>query len=275
MFKLLDAGFIRLRKSRAFLAVIIFTVGLALLMVHAQYSDMKTYNEVEELDRSLMNNITITGIVIATFTSLFVGREYSDGTLRNKIIVGCSRTKIYFSNLILVIFSSLLAEIIHLIVVLIVGMPLLGGLVMPVKEFMLVLLCYTGIILAFSAIFTFIAMIISNKTIISIVSILLAFGLMMVAMTLFSKLEAPEYRPAGILDENGEIEFTEEKNPKYLTLEQRKVYQIAVNCIPSGQAFMVAGGYDIDYRILPLYSLVDVILFTGVGLYIFNKKELN
>lgn len=275
MFKLLDAGFTRLRKSRAFFAVIIFTVALALLMIYSQYSDMKNYNEVEELDRLLMNNITITGIVIATFTSLFVGREYSDGTLRNKIIVGCSRTKIYFSNLILVMFVSILAEILHLAIASAIGIPIFGGLVMSGKAFGIVLLCYLGIMLAFSAIFTFIAMIISNKTIISIVSILLSFGLMMVAMTLFAKLEAPEYRQSGMLNENGEMEFTEEKNPKYLTPDQRKVYQIAVNCIPSGQAFMVAGGYDIDYRVLPLYSLVDVIVFTGVGLYIFNKKELN
>lgn len=275
MFKLLDAGFTRLRKSKAFLAVIIFTVVLALFMVYSQYSEMKTYNKVEELDRSLMNNITVTGIVIATFTSLFVGREYSDGTLRNKIIVGCSRTKIYLSNLILVISTSILAEIIHLAVVAAVGIPLLGGLVMSAKSFALVLLCYTGIILAFSAIFTFIAMVISNKTIISIVSILLAFGLMMIAMTLFSKLEAPEYQQVGFLNESGEMEFKEEKNPKYLTPEQREVYQNIVNAIPSGQAFMVAGGYEIDFRILPLYSLADVIIFTGIGLYVFNKKELN
>ena len=79
MFKLLDAGFTRLRKSKAFLALIIFTVILALFMIYGQYSEMKIYNQVEEVDRSLMNNITVTGIVIATFTSLFVGREYSDG----------------------------------------------------------------------------------------------------------------------------------------------------------------------------------------------------
>lgn len=274
MFKLLNAGFTRLVKSRVFWVLMAFTVALALFLIYGQYSDMKAYQEVEVIDRSLMNNITITGIVISIFTALFVGREYSDGTLRNKIIVGCSRTKIYLSNLILVISASLLAEIVHLVVVAIVGTPLLDSLQMPIKSLLLVLVCYVGIILAFSAIFTFIAMIVSNKTIIAVSSMVVALGLMMFSMTLFARLQAQEYVQVGKLGENG-VEFTQEKNPKYLAPEQRKLYQNIVNCIPSGQAFMVAGGYDVDYKILPLYSLADVIIFTVAGLYMFNKKELN
>ena len=43
---------------------------------------------------------TIMILVIAVFVSLFFGTEYSDGTLRNKLIGGYTRGQIYVSQFI-------------------------------------------------------------------------------------------------------------------------------------------------------------------------------
>ena len=40
------------------------------------------------------------GLVAAILTSMFIGSEYSDGTIRNKLVVGHSRMRIYLANLI-------------------------------------------------------------------------------------------------------------------------------------------------------------------------------
>lgn len=107
MIKLLNAGFERLRKNKIFWLLITFTIGLALILIFTQYSDMKEYNEVKKIEQLILNYSMMMGIVIAIFTSLFLGVEYSDGTIRNKISIGHKRINIYLSNLI-IMFSMLL-----------------------------------------------------------------------------------------------------------------------------------------------------------------------
>lgn len=276
MTKLLNAGFTRLKKDRLFLLLILFTLGLSCFMIYTQYSDLKRYHEVIELDQLLINNITIIGIVIAVFTSLFVGREYSDGTLRNKIIIGSSRTKIYLSNLLIVIIVSVLAEILHLVMISLLGIPIFGTLKMSLSSFSLIVFCILVMILAFCSIFTFIAMVVSNKTISAISSILFAFFMMMVGITLLSRIEAPKYIDTAQMSnaETQGFEIVKEKNPRYLTKKQRNTYRHILNFIPSGQAFVIAGRMDTNYSLLPLYSLVVIILFTSTGIFLFQKKEL-
>ena len=276
MTKLLTAGFTRLKKDYLFYLVLLFTLGLACFMIYTQYLDLKRYHEVIELDQLLMNNITIIGIVIAVFTSLFVGREYSDGTLRNKIIIGSSRTNIYLSNLLLVIGVSVLVEILHLIIISLLGIPIFGTLKMTLSSFSLIVFCILVMILAFCSIFTFIAMVVSNKTISAITSILFAFFMMMVSITLLTRIEAPEYIESAQMTnaETKKFEIMKEKNPRYLTKKQRKDYQQILNFIPSGQAFVIVGRMDTNYSLLPWYSFAVILLFTGSGIFLFQKKEL-
>ena len=42
--------------------------------------------------------VALPGIVMAAFCSMFIGTEFSDGTMRNKLIVGHRRREIYFTN---------------------------------------------------------------------------------------------------------------------------------------------------------------------------------
>lgn len=49
----------------------------------------------------------VMGLVSAIFISLFVGSEYSDGTMRNKVAVGHTRFSIYLSNFIACSIASI------------------------------------------------------------------------------------------------------------------------------------------------------------------------
>lgn len=277
MFKLLDAGFTRIKKSKVSIVLLAYTIGIALFMIYTQYSDMKEYGETIIIDQLFVNSITIIGAVIAIFTCLFIGTEYSDGTLRNKIIVGASRIKIYLSNLIIVSITTLLSEILYLIIIAIIGIPLFGGLHMTLGNFALIFIDIIGIVFAYSAVFTFISMLLSNKTISVIISIALFFAFMIISITLFSLIEAPEYRKVSkiVNAETQEIELVTEKNPRYLTEEKRNLYENILNFIPQGQAILVAGRADTDFVKLPLYALSEMIIITGIGMYLVNKKELN
>jgi ABC-2 type transport system permease protein len=273
MIRLLNAGFTRLRKNKVFWGITIFSIGFALLMIYTEYSDMKKYEKVIEIEQLMLNYATMIGIVIAIFTSLFIGVEYSDGAIRNKISIGHKRTNIYLSNLAITITASLFFYILCMIVVAIAGTPVFGGVAMPMLAFLKLIGSTFVMLFAYSSIFTFLAMIISNKTITSITSIILAFGLMMFAMVCFSIIDMPEYIQSASLV-NGEMKFEEIPNPKYPSEQERKVYQTLLDINPAGQGFQLAGRLAPNLKILPIYSLGILVAFTGLGLIIFNKKEL-
>ena len=43
---------------------------------------------------------------------------------------------------------------------------------------------------------------------------------------------------------------------------------------PAGQMFQIAGRTAPNLKVLPIYSSGIIIVFTGLGLILFNKKEL-
>lgn len=61
---------------------------------------------------SLSNNL---GLVIPIFSSLFICQDISNGTLRNKIIIGENRKKIYLSHLVTTVIFNVAASIVYLI----------------------------------------------------------------------------------------------------------------------------------------------------------------
>lgn len=273
MIKLLNANFTRLRKNRLFWLLTIFSIGIALFMVYTQYSDLKRYGTALEIEQLMLNYSTIIGVISAIFTSLFLGVEYSDGAIRNKISIGHKRINIYLSNLIVVVITSLFSYIVFLGIVSIIGIPLLGKITITLLQLFMLLGCIFVTVIAYSSIFTFFAMIISNKTITAIVCIILSFGMMMIALTCFNILETPKTIQEATMV-NGETKIEEVPNPKYPSEKKKKVCQTILDFNPAGQMFQIAGRSAANLKILPLYSLGILVIFTGAGLVLFRKKEL-
>ena len=273
MIKLLNAGFTRLRKNKIFWLLTLFSIGFALFMIYTQYSDMKRYNEVIEVEQIILNYSTIIGVIISIFTSLFLGVEDSDGAIRNKISIGHNRVNIYLSNLIIIVLTSLFSYILYMIVVSLIGIPLFGETTMKITSLLKLVGCIFMAILSFASIFTFLAMLISNKTITAVVSIMLAFLMMMAAVICFNKLEAPPtIQQANMVDD--EMKFENVPNPRYPNEAKRKLLQTIVDIVPAGQMFQIAGRTVPNLKVLPLYSLGIFVVFTGAGILLFKKKEL-
>ena len=221
----------------------------------------------------MLNNSTIIGIVIAIFTSLFLEVEYSDGTIRNKISIGHKRVNIYLSNLIIVTITSLFSYILFLAIVVSIGIPLFGTITITISKLLMLLGCIFVTVIAYSSIFTFVAMIISNKTITAIVSIMLAFGMMFYSSMAFDRLSQPEYINTMIM-KDGVQEIINTKNNHYLEGEKRNLIQLSIDIVPAGQMFQIAGRVAPNLKVLPLYSLGIIVIFTGAGVVLFKKKEL-
>lgn len=273
MLNLLNAGFTRLRKHKLLWILITFTIVLALFMIYTKYRDMDLYNEHIEVEQIMFNYSTIVGVVISIFTSLFLGVEYSDGIIRNKINIGHKRLNIYLSNLIIVTITSLFSYIIFLLVVASVGIPLFGSFTMKISSFLKIIGCILVTTMAYSSIFTFFAMMISNKTITAVVSIMFAFGLMMASLICLNILTRQEFIQSGSLVD-GEMKFEEVPNPKYPSEKEKEICQVLLDINPAGQMFELVGRIAPNLKVLPIYSLSIIIITTGTGILLFKKKEL-
>ena len=287
MYKLLNASFSRLRKNKIFLGLVILTIIIAAFMLISEYLDKVKYSSVfgissNTTDILLTNFINIIGFFIAIFTSLFVGAEYSDGTIRNKIVAGHSRKNIYLSNLIVSILVGIFLELIYLIIVSIVAIPLFGSIQMTFSQFAFILLDMIMIIIAYSSIFNFIALICSNITISTVTSLLLILIMFVTDMFLSPTANSTEYiQKNKVMDEQGNITYEIVKNEDYPGKIIQTTCKTIINFNPVSQAIEISGNKinmnEEDFnnmKVYPLYSLGLIIIITAIGIYLFNIKEL-
>ena len=287
MYKLLNASFSRLRKNKIFLGLVILTIIIAAFMLISEYLDKVKYSSVfgissNTTDILLTNFINIIGFFIAIFTSLFVGAEYSDGTIRNKIVAGHSRKNIYLSNLIVSIIVGLILEFIYLIIISIVAIPLFGSIQMTFSQFAFILLDMIMIIIAYSSIFNFIALICSNITISTVSSLLLILIMFVIDMLLSPTANSTEYiQKNKVMDEQGNITYEIVKNEDYPGKIIQTTCKTIINFNPVSQAIEISGNKinmnEEDFnnmKVYPLYSLGLIIIITAIGIYLFNIKEL-
>lgn len=115
MGKLLKADLYRILKSKLFLIVAIIAVALPLLTALIYFGIDKALaigsSAMPDLPdglglstRGLISESFVLssnmGLILPIFITIFIAMDISNGTLRNKIIAGRSRTSIYFSHLI-------------------------------------------------------------------------------------------------------------------------------------------------------------------------------
>lgn len=276
MYRLLDAGFERIKKNKVFFGCIFVTIGIAIFMLVSNYSDMKNYNAQISTSELVSNYLPMIGMFIAIFTGLFVGTEYSDGTIRNKIIAGHKKINIYLSNFIISSIVAIIFQIIWTAFVLIIAVPVFGKPIIELNQLLITSFDSIMFIIAYSAIFNFISVLSCNKTISAVTCILLFFIMLGVTVSAFNIIQTPEtVQQGGLNPDTGVVSFEEVPNPKYPSDSKRQFYQRIVDIIPMGQAFSIGAGLSTNLYMLPVYSMALIIIFNGAGVYLFSKKDLN
>lgn len=273
MSRLLSASFIRLRKDKIFWIALIFMFGAGVFFPVMRYMDMQKSGYINNIDNGFFACALFIGVVMAVFCSLFIGTEYSDGTIRNKVVIGQKRTSIYLSNLIICALVCVVMCAAFFVVYLCVGIPLLGFFEMEIKTALLLTLAVFMLAIAFSSIFTLISMLNQSKAITAVICILMAFSLLFIGAQLNKSLNEPETNMGMAMTENG-METQELPNPKYLDEDARKVVQFFYDLLPGGQAIQCASGEVVNLTLLPVYSLLIIVLTSSVGLCLFKRKEL-
>ena len=274
MSNLISVGLFRTVRSKLFYILLVLT---ALTMVYVYYNTYRLQlgPDFSQLDLYFFQFINANIVSAAVFCPLFLSSEYGDGALRNKLMVGRTRPQIYLANLAVNCLYGTAACLAAVVTGLCVGVPLLGWFqnAGPGKILLYVLLALATTWVC-AALYTFLSMVVASRGVAITLCILLAFGLILLGQYLYLALSQEEVLTAFFYTDTGEMAVSEQPNPAYLTGFARQVYQFFYELTPGGQAYQILGmSAQSPLRMLGYSGLVFV-LVTGLGLAIFQKKDV-
>ena len=274
MRNLISVGLFRTVRSKLIYILLALT---ALVMAYVYYNTYRVQlgPDFSQLDLYFFQFINANIVSAAVFCPLFLSSEYGDGALRNKLIVGRTRPQIYLANLTVNCLYGTAACLAAVVTGLCVGVPLLGWFqnAGPGKIMLYVLLALATTWVC-AALYTFLSMVVASRGVAITLCILLAFGLILLGQYLYLALSQEEVLTALFYTDTGEMAVSEQPNPAYLTGFARQVYQFFYELTPGGQAYQILGmSAQSPLRMLGYSGLVFV-LVTGLGLAIFQKKDV-
>lgn len=289
MNRLLNANFARMFKSGVFYLCLFISVELGILMMCSRaldiscnpeyYADLSA--EFKNMDGILFSGSLYMLFISAVFISFFVGTDYSDGTIRNKLTAGHTRINIYLSNLITCAAAAAILNLSCIGTGALLGQILLEPTCLTLGEILTFTLYEVIILTAFSAFLLMLSMLVRKKAVSCCLVLILSFMMLMASLNIKMNLNAPEFYPSY------EIEYTEDgipkentnteemiQNPHYLTGMERKIYEMLDNFLPSSQIYQMMD-YDAQNILEILISdAVILIVSTGVGIAGFKRKDL-
>ncbi|MGN1088777.1 MAG: ABC transporter permease [Huintestinicola sp.] len=274
MSKLLSANLSRLFKSKAFYITALITLVLTVFLVLMDCNTSAKYELEKNFEGIYFCIPPYFGLVISTFTAMFIGTEYSDLTLRNKIVIGHSRAEVFFANLLTCIAASVIFFIIWAISGC-VGIPYFGLESIDMSACLSKLLVTFFSVISLSAVFGTISQLISSKATGAVAGIFISLALLLAGSFFYNSLNEPPttYSYTRILENS--IEYGDEMpNPLYVDGKMRDVYEVALRLIPSGQQILIADEPIEQPGFMIACSLAVIAAAPAVGYGVFRKKDL-
>ena len=274
MRKLITASFSRLWKEK-----ILWFVFLIMSIGSVCYNWIG-YNEATKVQIYVEDMIfcvlSMSGFVFALFISMRLGTEFEEHTIRNKFIVGYSRTQVYFAEYITCMVASMILLGIMLLVSTSFGLLFSLEFQSSWHELVLLIFCCVLIASVFSAMFTAISMNVGSKATSIIVSIVFLFAILLLASFCINALaeEPMTYSNIVITAEDG-VQFGDLiENSAYIDGTQRTVYELIADILPTGQTIQLNNLEFERAARWPVFSLIMLIIATVAGYLPFRKRDI-
>lgn len=220
--------------------------------------------------------LPMSSFVFALFISMRLGTEFEEHTIRNKFVVGYSRTQVYFAEYITCMVASMILLGIMLLVSTSFGLLLSLEFQSSWHELVLLIFCCVLIASVFSAMFTAISMNVGSKAASLVVSIVFLFAILLVASFCIDTLaeEPMTYSNIVITAEDG-VQFGDLiENSAYIDGTQRTVYELIADILPTGQTIQLNSLEFERAARWPVFSLIMLIIATVAGYLPFRKRDI-
>lgn len=276
MYNLMRAGLARLKRNVVFwfeiIAMLIISAG-GMLNGCRQSEAMEEWGYLHHLDDYYFLPAPYLALFCAAFICLFLGTEHSEGTIRNKLVVGCSRLQVYLSSFLvcLVACESFVAA---WLMGGLVGIPFLGGFEISYLGLGVYILLAVLFVAALTGIFVLQCMLSTNKAQTAVAAIFLALALILAGATLYNALGQPETVSEMLMTVNGIQVGDPRPNPDYVGGIRRVIYQFLVESLPTGQGILMTNEGLCRPVLSAVASVVLAVFTTVAGIFCFRKKDL-
>lgn len=279
MSRLLSANFSRMFKSKIFWVLESICAALGVIFYSLLIINTRNIGEswlLKNANYYFFFFIVYIGTIIAVFSSMFLGTDYAEGTLRNKLCIGHSRRNIYLANQIVVFAAGILFCIPHIVSAFVIGLPGVGSnVILAISSPFWRMGCCMVIVAAYASIFTLFVMSDGNKARIAIVSLVLALLLIVGGVYVYGGLQQQELTNQMVRQEDGSYQLEENiPNPRYISGTTRIVYEIIEDMLPSGGAMHITNRNGIFDWKMPCSLAVVSLLLTMGGMMVFQKKDI-
>lgn len=280
MKSILSADFARLKRDKFFwlsvAAMLIFTVYMIVNRYSPDYLDDLDY--FSHWHYYYFEAIEAIEFLCAMFIALYIGKDLDSKAIRNKVIAGHSKIRIYLSYLITSAAGSTIIYIAMLIGGL-VAIPLFGVHIESRINIGVYILIGFATTLSISAVYAFIAAISGSRVKALIISIVIALAAFFIFAIINSALWEPEFSDHHY-SFNG-AEWTEVMgempNPRYVSGGLRTFLQYISEIFPTGNIFLLLNKYTVMV-VNPIREIALSLLFTIAttigGIFVFCKKDM-
>ena len=274
MRKLITASFSRLWKEKLFWLVFAF------MSIGSVCYNWIGYNEINNpriyVEDILFCMLPVSSFVFALFISMRLGTEFEEHTIRNKLIVGYSRTQVYFSEYLTCMAASVILLAVMLLCSSLFGLFLSLEFLSNWTDIAFLVFGCVLMALVFSAMFVGISMNVGSKAASLVASIVFLFAILLLASFCINALEEPlmAYTNVIISVEDG-VQFGDlVENPAYVDGAQRMIYELIADILPTGQAIQMNNlEFERSAR-WPAFSLIMLIIATVAGYIPFRKRDI-
>lgn len=276
MRKLLRAHFSRILKNGLFW---LGAGGMGLcgaLVSISNYSSMLKYpGESFSLEGSFFFFCPLIGMFAAVVVNLYLGKEYSDGTMRNKLMVGHRRGAVYASSLLVACAAVAFMEVCGAACVLLLGLPMFGPFQMERAQLAGMLLSALMLGVSSASICTAIAMNVQSRAAAAVVALVLMLVMLFVASYIGGRLDEPEMIADAILYQDGGVIQSEAyANPRYLEGNIRTVLEWIYDLLPAGQGARLSNLETQRLERLPYLSLALGAGVSALGFVFYRKRDI-
>lgn len=273
MTRLLRCDLYRLSKNRllplcVFLAFVCTAAGVYFNASSVAEGEMLTLEEIH------FSYMPLLPALFAVFTSLFFGTEYSDHTMRNKLITGSTRASVYFSSLLTAALCDLLITAAWFAGGL-TGIDLCGVWTLSAADMARYLSVICFAVLAYTAVLTFLFMLCDNRALNVVLSLPAVGVIVLCGSILYQALSEDEFTQAAYFYDGTDFVWQEsEPNPHYIGGGLRVLLKTVFYLLPGGQAILAANIEITEPLIMCLFSALLFVFVTAAGIMVFRKKDI-
>ena len=267
MRRLLRADIHSLFLDKVFIALAVFSFILGLTLPVLGLVNEIRYNEYKEFEDYFFFFLPVFSLLISSYVSIFVGKSFDWGTVKNKITVGHSRRDIYLSFLIVFIALFLIPYSVF-------GSLVYEDMSISFKALVFVLISAVLVLLSVTAISVALMETIGSRVISMIVSLFVVFALLLIGNYAEELLNEPEMISNSMIMVDGAFQFADSyPNPRFLAESKRWIYEALRDATLGGQMSQIMN-MECNWIRVSLYSVFSSILATLVGCIIFSRKDL-